>query len=871
MTMSLHPLSSHRCPPLWPLRSGPSAAPTACLVCVSRPSALRLGAGDSRPPSPSPVLQLGTRLDPTAMAPVGAEEPSTSRAVVRSVGGFALGLSLATAYGLLELLVEEHSPWACLVGTLTLAAFLGLGMGFSHQVRVTVLLLLPQAFSKQGRALLMVAAFGLVLQGPCANTLHNFTQASKAVACGAELALNQTAEALEQAKQPLVSALNKIKAIAQKAKEVADRVRKFFRSIMDGVKHVARALRNVWYWLLHIGDVCNAELGNPYVKCARVFDGAKDSCMRTVPRAYHLCFVLTPFKLVLCGLASGEREPRLAAGGGGAGGGGRSQRGPAWRSVGKVGSQRPLCAVGPWGRGAVHLPPPPTLSLRVSVVQVFCIIPEYIQPFLRKTIGPPVRHLINRVRQEFEFNVTATHHFSVDLNASRSLSQVALDLQEAVSMKLHRVREALALMGYTAPLLLPLLYLQALCYRYRYLNWLGFDNIYITSRFLLMEDVRSRAGLPTVLPLSAHEARQYIQPGSVLLSRWEQVFYILAVFDLARYLLLVLLLVFLDYAVFWVLDLARHQLQGEIVARSPVAVSITVEGPGYAGKIYRDLVSAFDVLQQSNISVLSPRCVLRPSEPDATGYVVIGIGHTRGGGAPGRGGGADSIQGTRGTLCPGTAAQRDCVPPGIMYGLCFFVTLCGNYVSRLRRVICAWYYPSWEQERISYLYNVLLSRRTSLSAALHRTVRRRAADLGHTSVLRMLARRCSCLAPVVAHLWQEQGYCLGCGQGYDQEDTETFVSCATPGCPGLFCSTCFRLLDNACSVCASPLSHQGDLDPELDSSDEEGPRRWLAAARRQDPEQEWLLRQQLQETLGRTLPSGSSPEVSDLDEEKGPP
>lgn len=44
--------------------------------------------------------------------------------------------------------------------------------------------------------------------------------------------------------------------------------------------------------------------------------------------------------------------------------------------------------------------------------------------------------------------------------------------------------------------------------------------------------------------------------------------------------------------------------------------------------------------------------------------------------------------------------------------------------------------------------------------------------------------RCSCLAPVVAHFWQEQGYCLGCGQGYDQEDTETFVSCATPGCPG---------------------------------------------------------------------------------------
>ena len=58
---------------------------------------------------------------------------------------------------------------------------------------------------EQGRTLLLVAAFGLVLQGPCANTLRNFTQASEAVACGAELALNQTAKVLERAKQPLGS------------------------------------------------------------------------------------------------------------------------------------------------------------------------------------------------------------------------------------------------------------------------------------------------------------------------------------------------------------------------------------------------------------------------------------------------------------------------------------------------------------------------------------------------------------------------------------------------------------------------------------------------------------------------------------------
>ncbi|CAK6439468.1 unnamed protein product [Pipistrellus nathusii] len=688
----------------------------------------------------------------------GAEEPSLARALVRSLGAFGLGLSLASAYGLLELLVEGQSPWGCLVGTLTLAGFLGLGMAFSRQVRVTVLLVLPQAFSKQSQALMLLAIFGLVLQGPCANTLRNFTQASEAVACGAELALNQSAVLLQRAKQPLVSALNKIKAIAQKAKEVADRVRKFFRSVMDGVKHVARALRNVWYWLLHIGDVCNAELGNPYLKCARVFDQAKDSCMQVIPLAYHLCHVLMPFKLVLCGLA--------------------------------------------------------------SVVQVFCIIPKYIQPFLRTTISIPVQKLINRVRQEFEFNVTATHYFSVDLDASRSLSQVALDLYEAVSMKLYSAREALALMGYATPLLLMLLYLQALLYRFCYLHVDSHDNLYITGRFLRMEAVRAEAGLPTVLPLTAHEARHYIRPGSCYLSRWEQLFLLLAISHLLRHLLITLLLIFLDYAVFWVLDLARHHLQGEMVARSPVLVSITVEGSGYTGTIYRDLVSAFDVLQQGNITVLSRRCALRPSEPSTAGYIVIGV----------------------------------------MFGLCFFVTLCGSYVSRLRRVICASYYPAREQARISYLYNQLLSRRTSLLAALQRSVRRRAADQGHLSLLQVLARRCVCVAPFRKYLWHYQAYCLGCGQPRGEGDSENFVPCSTPACPGLFCPTCFRLLGNTCSVCASPLSYQGELDLELDSSDEEGPRLWLAAAQRKNPAQEGLLRQRLQEALGRPLSAGSSPE-----------
>lgn len=62
------------------------------------------------------------------------------------------------------------------------------------------------------------------------------------------------------------------------------------------------------------------------------------------------------------------------------------------------------------------------------------------------------------------------------------------------------------------------------------------------------------------------------------------------------------------------------------------------------------------------------------------------------------------MQTAEGAVCgwhlhPPAVATVPTVPPGIMYGLCFFVTLFGNYVSRLRRVICASYYPSREQVR----------------------------------------------------------------------------------------------------------------------------------------------------------------------------
>ncbi|XP_075763645.1 DC-STAMP domain-containing protein 2 isoform X3 [Pelodiscus sinensis] len=591
---------------------------------------------------------IGRALRPSAQGPrprrrksrggPGPAGASLVRGVMRSAGGFALGMALASLYGALVLFAQSYSIWYCLVSTATLGAGLGLGMAFSRKVRVTVLLMLPHVFSKEGKNMLLLLALGMAMEGPCANILLNFTRAAQSVSCGAELALNQTAEQLQRAKEPLLHALSRIKAIAQKAKVVGDRVRKFFRAVMDSVRHVARALRNVWYWLVHVGDVCNEELGAPFHKCLRLFDTAKDECERVIPALFFLCYVLLLFK-PLCGLA--------------------------------------------------------------GVLLVFCVIPQYLQPFLRKRVAAPILRALNRVRREFEFNISAVHQFDIDLNASKSLAQVALDIMEDVGLRLQPAWEVLGFFAHLSSVAILYLYLQALRYRSRYLHQDEFDNIYITGRFVALDVLRARQDKPTVLPLSARESTKYLSPG-------------------------------------------------------------------------------------------------------------------------------------------------------LMYGVCFFIAVFGSYVGRLRRVVCAAYYPSREQERTCFLYNSILTRRTGLVRSLLRATRQRAADGGHRNLLLILAAKFPRCAWLARKMGAHQQYCMGCGCLGGGAASQDFIACITPGCRGLYCQECYQLLNDVCSICMAPLAYQGDMDEEIDSSDEEAVGLWLGAVRAlrgQEQERRRQLRQQLRQRI----------------------
>ncbi|NWR44992.1 DCST2 protein, partial [Regulus satrapa] len=556
----------------------------------------------------------------------------------RSLGGLTLGLALASLYGALVLLVQGHDVWYCLSVTVVLGAGLGLGMAFSVKTRMIVLLALPHFFTKEGKMMVMMLALCLTVQGPGTNLLHNISQVAKALSCGAELAQNQTAERVQRAKEPLLNVQRKIKEIGQSAKVVGDRVRKFIRSIIDSTRHVARALRNVWLWLRRAGNICNRELGTPQSSCYLYLDKAKDRCERSLPLLFHLCYVILSFK-AFCSIVD-------------------------------------------------------TLAV------MFCTIPEYIQTFIRANVAAPLTDALNRVRAEFEFNISVVHQFSVNLNASKSLGEVSADIMEAVQQHMEPYHQALEYFSYISILAILLLGYQALRYRRRYLRDDTFDNIYITRRFVELDLRCAEQGRPTVLPLSARERGRYIPPGALWLSKRERRQYGLQLFRFLRHMLLGLSIILADYSIFWLLDLFRHQLSAEIVSRAPSTMNISVNGTGYTSEIFQDLVSAFNALQEGKVSVLSQVCLIEPVEPDHSTYITIGI----------------------------------------LYGIWLFISIFGSYMARLRRTVCAAYFPSRELP-LACLHNIIRARREWLGFALRRTGTQRLADTGKSRFFLILIAR----------------------------------------------------------------------------------------------------------------------------------
>uniref|UniRef100_A0A3B3Z604 Dendritic cell-specific transmembrane protein-like domain-containing protein n=1 Tax=Periophthalmus magnuspinnatus TaxID=409849 RepID=A0A3B3Z604_9GOBI len=80
---------------------------------------------------------------------------------------------------------------------------------------------------------------------------------------------------LRRAASPLSAALDNLRDISNKAYKTANRIQNLIDTLTDGVRHIARTLRNLLHFLVDIGDICNKEMGVPYRKCRQLFEEAR--------------------------------------------------------------------------------------------------------------------------------------------------------------------------------------------------------------------------------------------------------------------------------------------------------------------------------------------------------------------------------------------------------------------------------------------------------------------------------------------------------------------------------------------------------------------------------------------------------------------
>ncbi|XP_072534838.1 DC-STAMP domain-containing protein 2 [Salminus brasiliensis] len=645
---------------------------------------------------------------------------SAGRQAKRSLAGFFIGLFLSFMYGMTALYMQNHNLWYCFITTTTIALFTAIGMGISSRVRANVTLMLPMLCSKEGKRFLLFLILTMVLQGPLSNTVENFERAAGSVVCGAELAMNQTQLLMQRAATPLLSVLSKIKEVSRNAYSLAGRVQNLITALAESVRHVSLSLRNVLHFLASIGDVCNDKMGTPYKKCNAVFSEGRTNCMELLSIFSFLCHIVDGF--------------------------------------------RPLCGL-------------------TRVGELFCILPSYIGEHLKASLASPTTAAFDRMKKEFEFNMSASVHSDMNLNISQSVQEMAQKIMEEVSQEQEHFLELTTALAYVGLFLLLFMYLQAVLYKNRYLHLDDFDNFYITEQFIEMDRIFSRQGRPAVLPLSEREALIYIIPRkcSMRLMPRERRAIGAGLLSLLQHLAVGCVVMGLDLMVFWVFGMVHHQAQGEIVARAPVVVDVQVNGSGYASDIFKDIVTSFDILQRGNITILSKKCLMVPLEPDYMSYLFIGF----------------------------------------LYGLTFFLVLVGSYAERLQRFVCARYHPQREKKRILWLRGRILSQRGSLGKALLRAVSRGKEDQGHSSVLQTLTLRLPGGATIARFLGVCDKSCLACGKVIKGKDCPDVYNCSTPNCTGSFCMQCFRVMGCICAVCMGPLTFQEDSEHELDSSDEE--------------------------------------------------
>ncbi|KAL0870021.1 hypothetical protein ABMA27_006197 [Loxostege sticticalis] len=317
----------------------------------------------------------------------------------------------------------------------------------------------------------------------------------------------------------------------------------------------------------------------------------------------------------------------------------------------------------------------------------------------------------------------------------------------------------------------------AATYHDQYLTNIEYDNVYVTSYFKRIDERRRRKDKYTLLPLKKMERSKYIDVHSITYKSSERDKLVTHILKVTLEVVTATTFVMLDRLFYEALDVVRQHAAAGLPGDATRDLEIQVEGTGTLASMVRKVLASMNNPGKSGGVVSNSACLPRPRLMPPLYYFKI-------------------------------------------YGGYLWILLLlyvNPYTVRLRRLVCSYFYPCREKQRILHLYNDILKKRLKMQ----KTLRRKAVQAVRAHYLsgeNLLSLRIKFprLLGWLRVLPAARMTCLICGEteprSSDQQclESESWQSCTVSQCPFVYCAECWREAGARCLACDPSLAEMSD-------------------------------------------------------------
>jgi len=373
---------------------------------------------------------------------------------------------------------------------------------------------------------------------------------------------------------------------------------------------------------------------------------------------------------------------------------------------------------------------------------------------------------IDKVLNFFKVDLIITSNFTGNVNVSKSVTDLQKEVNEDITAKTDSV---FAFVGYLKRFLslsLLIVVVQSIWYLRNYLAKDGYDNIYITSQFKLLDQNNVKSGLPSVLPLKKKEKEKYVDARSCKLGQSELVHIKLSFFLILMHFVLCFLILLFDVALFYILQLIRQNGSVELSAQGTGEAKIAVKGQGPVADFYRLIIRDLSISNNYTATVEIGGCLPNAHSPYFGMYAVYIL----------------------------------------LYILVVVLALLQGYGLRLRREISAFYYPEQEAARLDYMHKKIRHKRVGLLKFLRQQVLSSHKEAQVKYQLR-LSTWLMFKFPFLSKFFStgNRDECLSCEHQESSFSNVKVRRCSGKSggqqCEAVYCDTCWNNLKDECLLC----------------------------------------------------------------------